>query len=84
MFYDCNSFLFIQNQSIASPIAVIYYQEYETINDVLNTIQLQKNDVQCIVSGNSYVENSIDFGNAQYPTLFDYPDNEDILLFCVA
>jgi len=83
-YYSCNSFLLVQNEAITSPIAVIYYEEYETINEVLDIIHSQKNDIQCIVSGSSDVENSTDFGNAQYPSLFDYPDKEDILLFCVA
>ena len=83
-YYDGNSFLLTQNQALASPISVIYYEEYDKIIGVLNIIQLQKNEVQCIVSGSSDVVNSIDFGNTQYPTLFDYPDNEDILLFCMA
>jgi len=83
-FFDGNSFLLIQNQAMASPISVIYYEEYEKINDVSDKILLQKNDIQCLVSGNYIIENSIGFGKTQYPSLFDYPDNEDILLFCVA
>jgi len=83
-FYDANSFLLIKNQEIASPIGVVYYEEYETINDVLSTILFQKNNIQCIISKSSDVEKGIAFGNAQYPSLFDYPDKEDILLFCMA
>ena len=82
-FYDGNSFLLLQNPSLASPIAVIYYEEYETISDALNTIQLHKNEIQCVVSNDPAVENRIAFGETQHPTLFDYPDNEDILLFCM-
>ena len=83
-YYDGNSFLLTQNQALASPISVIYYEKYDKISDVLNIIMLQKNEIQCIVSECSDVVNSIDFGKTQYPTLFDYPDKEDILLFCMA
>jgi hypothetical protein len=83
-FYDGRSFLLIQNQSLSSPIAVINYEEYETINEISATIKLHKNDLQCIVSSVPDIEGSIDFGISQYPSLFDYPDNEDILLFCMA
>jgi len=81
--YDGNSFLLLQNTSLASPIAVIYYEEYETINEVLNMIQLLQHEIQCVVSKEVAIENRIFFGATQHPTLFDYPDNEDILLFCM-
>jgi len=80
--YDGNSFLLLQNSSLASPIAVIYYEEYQTVNEVLNRIQPHKNDIQCVVANDAAVDNGIFFGKTQHPTLFDYPDNEDILLFC--
>jgi len=81
--YDGGSFLLLQNPSLASPIAVIYYEEYEDINDVLNIIQHHKDEIQCVVSNDTAVENRVAFGKTQHPTLFDYPDNEDIMVFCV-
>ena len=83
-FYDGNSFLWVENASLASPISVIYYEEYEKTSEIIEEILCKKNDIQCIVSGDYIVENRIDFGETQYPTLFDYPDKEDILLFCVS
>jgi len=82
--YDGSSFLLIQNPSLASPIAVIYYEEYETKNEVLDIIKLHKNEVQCVVSNDYIIESCVAFGETQHPTLFDYPDNEDIFLFCMA
>jgi hypothetical protein len=81
--FDGGSFLLTQNQALASPIAVIYYEEYETLNEVKEKLNLLKNEIQCVVANNSLVENCVVFGETQYPSLFDYPDNEDILLFCV-
>lgn len=82
-FYDGNSFILLQNKSFASPIAVIYYEEYENINDVSEIIHQHKNEIQCVVSGEYIIENEVAFGETQYPCLCDYPDNEDILLFCM-
>jgi len=82
--YDVNSFLLLQDSSLSSPIAVIYYEEYETTSEILNMIQLRKNEIQCVVSSNVAIENRISFGETQYPSLFDYPDNEDIFLFCIS
>jgi hypothetical protein len=83
-FYDGNSFLLLQNTVLTSPISVIYYEEYETIDEVLTQIKCSKNDIQCVVSDDPAVVNRIAFGETQYPSLFDYPDNEDILLFCIS
>ncbi|MCL1850919.1 MAG: acyl-CoA reductase [Bacteroidetes bacterium] len=82
-FYDGNSFLLIQNKSLASPISVIYYEEYEKISEVLEEISTRENDIQCIVSSDYAIENRISFGKTQYPTLLDYPDKEDIAYFCI-
>jgi hypothetical protein len=81
-FYDGNSFLLTQNSAIASPISVIYFEEYETLAEVLTVIQSRKNEIQCVVSNDPAVNKCVAFGETQYPSLFDYPDNEDILLFC--
>jgi hypothetical protein len=81
-FYDGSSFLLIHNSALASPIAVIYYEEYETIHEVLNKIRLHTNEIQCMVSRDSAVEDGITFGKTQVPSLFDYPDKADIMLFC--
>jgi hypothetical protein len=83
-FYDGNSFLFIQNQSLSSPIAVIYYEEYEKISEVIEEISAKKNGIQCVVSDDYTIEDCIAFGKTQHPTLIDYPDKEDILLFCIS
>jgi hypothetical protein len=81
--YDGGSFLLLQNQTLASPIAVIFYEEYEKNNDLSDMVQHHKNEIQCVVSKDSAIESRIAFGETQHPTLFDYPDNEDILLFCM-
>ena len=83
-YMDGDSFLLLQNQSFTSPIAVIFYEEYETMNEMLNNIQLHKNEIQCIVSKDIAIVTRVAFGEAQHPALWDYPDDEDILLFCVS
>jgi len=81
--YDGNSFLLLQNSSLVSPIAVVYYEEYKTINEVLDTLFLHKDEIQCIVSNHLAIENCVSFGGTQFPNLFDYPDNRDVLSFCL-
>ena len=81
--YDGVSFLLLQNPSLVSPLAVIYYEEYDTINDVLHTILLHEDEIQCVVSNAPTIGNCVSFGETQFPALFDYPDHEDTLLFCL-
>jgi len=83
-FHDGHSFLMVQNGSCNSPIAVLFYEEYKSIGEVTEYILFNKNVIQCVVANDIWVENRIPFGTAQLPSLFDYPDNEDTMLFCVA
>jgi len=82
-YYDGNSFLMTQNPSWASPISVIYFEEYETVTEIFTSLQAHKNEIQCVVSNDLIFEKRVAFGETQYPSLLDYPDNEDILLFCI-
>jgi len=82
--YDGTSFLLLQNTALASPVSVIYYEEYEKISEISEKIQTLKNEIQCVVSNDYAIENNIGFGKTQHPSLFDYPDKEDILLFCIS
>ena len=83
-FYDGASFLIVQNHTLSSPIAVIYFEEYDKKEEVLKKIQWHENEIQCLVSRDITIENSIPFGETQYPTLFDFPDKADIMLFCIS
>jgi hypothetical protein len=83
-YMDGNSFLLLQSPLLVSPISVIYYEEYETTDELLSMIQLHKDEIQCVVSKDVAIENCVAFGEVQRPALWDYPDKEDILLFCVS
>jgi len=80
-FFDGNSFMLVENQSLSSPVAVIYYESYDSLPNLLLEINRHTDRIQCIVTQNKSVENPVNFGNTQYPSLFDYPDNEDIMNF---
>lgn len=69
-----NEFLMIkENEEIASPIACLNYEFYERKDDLLKQLQLQSEEIQCIVGVD------IPFGNAQKPELMDYADGVDTL-----
>jgi len=80
-FIDGNFFLLSKNKNLVSPISCIYYEEYDGFEALRSALHVNKNKLQCIVSRNGWHENSIAFGMAQYPDLWDYADNIDTMEF---
>jgi hypothetical protein len=78
---DNGGLLAKQTQEIVSPISVIYYEYYTDLNDLAIKLQFLYNKIQCIVSEDGWYEGSVPFGKAQLPTLNDYADGVDTMLF---
>jgi hypothetical protein len=76
-----NGFVILQqNKNLVSPIAMLYYEFYDQLED-LKTELLQLNDkIQCIVS-NEDIPGKIKFGKAQKPDINDFADNIDTMEF---
>lgn len=78
-----NEFLTIkEDSSYASPIASVFYEYYDDLNDLKSRLETEKDQIQCIVS-NNLIKNSIDFGQTQKPNLWDYADNVDTIAFLI-
>jgi len=76
-----NGFLTIkEDNSYASPISSVFYEYYDSIEDLQIRLQSENEQIQCIVS-NNLVPNSINFGETQKPNLWDYADNVDTVSF---
>jgi hypothetical protein len=76
-----NGFLMIkEDESYASPIATVFYEYYETPEQLKNKLNQQKDAIQCVVS-NGFIENEIAFGHTQKPQLWDYADDVDSIEF---
>lgn len=76
-----NGFILLKESDLmVSPIAVLYYEIYEEAKlDALLSANREK--IQCIVSNHGWYPDTIDFGNAQCPSLGDYADGVDTLSF---
>ncbi len=75
-FYMTNgSVLLIENISLFSPISQLNYEYYTNKNSLLSSLY-DNHEIQCIVG-----QDHIPFGQAQYPTLFDYADKTDTMAF---
>ena len=69
------------DESLGSPVGVIYYQHYSDLNVVNEYIDRHNEQLQCIVSSNLSIPNSIGFGQTQNPLLTDYADGIDTINF---
>lgn len=69
------------DDSLGSPVGVLFYQYYTDLDAVKDYISINKNQLQCIVSSIDEIENSIAFGETQNPKLNDFADGIDTLKF---
>jgi len=80
-----NGFLLLKKDThIASPLAVVFYEEYDNAAALQDTLLKKQEEIQCIV-GTSKLSgiNTIPFGQSQKPALSDYADGIDVLEFLV-
>jgi len=76
-----NGFLMIkEDSSFGSPIATIFYEYYNDLEDLKLNLITNAEHIQCVVS-NGVTENSVAFGQTQHPQLWDYADNVDTIAF---
>ncbi len=73
-----NGFLILKkDESFGSPIATLFYEEYEDEKDLQEKLQQNKENLQCVVGRKA----EVDFGQTQQPKLWDYADGVDTLKF---
>lgn len=76
---DTGFVLLNENTAITSPIGVVNYEYYSEINSLKQSLKSNSDQIQCIVSNE--FSNSIPFGKAQEPELYDYADQVDTMAF---
>ncbi len=78
---DNNFVMLKEDQSLTSPVGVVYYEFYNSIEEVVEKIQERAHEIQCVVSSSENIPNSLNFGEAQQPQLWDYADGIDTVDF---
>jgi hypothetical protein len=76
--FDNNFLLLKKDEKIASPLGVMFYEEYESIDALKQLLESKRDEIQCIVSKTAF-PNALPFGKAQHPELWDYADGVDTL-----
>ena len=76
-----NGFLMLkEDTSYASPIATLFYENYESLESLTKKLNQDASKIQCIVS-NQLSDNHLAFGSTQTPQLEDYADGVDTVDF---
>ncbi|MBX2896185.1 MAG: acyl-CoA reductase [Cyclobacteriaceae bacterium] len=83
-FFDSGFVLLTESANLVSPISVVFFERYRDQTDLQQKIQSHTEKLQCIVSANGWYPNSVAFGKAQQPAVWDYADNIDTLKFLTA
>ena len=94
--YDYNRAIYLMNQTefkengimimkediaYASPVSVVYYENYSDIKMVKKRLQNDTEMIQCVVSKEGVIKDAVNFGETQKPKLNDYADNIDTVEF---
>lgn len=81
-----NGFLLLkESEGLASPLAVLYYEYYDTIADAEAIINANSEKIQCVVciSPLKLANQVVSPGQSQQPQLWDYADGVDTMDFLV-
>lgn len=77
-----NGFLLLkEDKRIASPLAVVYYEEYENIQEAEKELSAHEEGIQCIIATLDLSMKALPFGQSQRPGLWDYADGVDTMVF---
>lgn len=80
-FWDNNFVMMKEDESLFSPLSVINFSRYSSLDDVKAFIAENNENIQCVVAKDELDLESIPFGEAQNPGLDTYADNVDTMKF---
>jgi hypothetical protein len=79
-----NGFLLLkESQDLVSPLGVIFYEEYDSVASLRETLQNNASKIQATVGNTGKVEKEIPFGAAQIPSLDQFADEVDTMKFLI-
>ena len=80
VFLENGFFIIREDKGFSAPIACLHYEYYSSELELEVHLKENRESIQCITS-NMPFEEKIDFGSTQQPSLWDYADAIDTLLF---
>ena len=77
-----SSIILLEREETFSRMASLHYEYYSDLNMVMNKINNQALNIQCLVSNSSGIEGEkFSLGQAQFPELLNYADGVDTMAF---
>lgn len=78
-----NNFLILkEDKNLNSPVGTIFYEYYKNLDSLKEKIIKNKRKIQCIISKIKFKTiETIDFGMSQFPDIFDYPNEKNVIEF---
>jgi len=80
-FIDTGDMIMTENNALSSPVAVIFYEQYQDLTLLPDQLDEIDSQLQCIVCHKKMKEHWVLPGTAQHPELWDYADRIDTLNF---
>lgn len=80
-FWDNNFVMLKEDDKLFSPLSVINFSRYESLDDVKVFMAENEENIQCVVAKEELEMDAIPFGEAQNPGLDTYADNVDTMKF---
>lgn len=80
-FWDNNFIMMKEDEKLFSPLSVINFTRYSSLDEVKNFIEENEKEIQCVVAKKDLNLDSVNFGEAQNPGLDTYADNVDTMKF---
>jgi hypothetical protein len=80
-FLDNNFLIIKQSDDLHSPVGVLYYEEYDSIEGLTAKLKALEPELQCIVTNIGLSVSKYPIGTSQCPTVFNFADNVNTLAF---
>ena len=79
--FDTGFMLVRRSEAFTSPIATLYYEEYENLEQIIAFLNQNIEQLQCVVGNVEGVPLKVNFGQTQQPELWDFADGVDTMKF---
>lgn len=81
-FFDSEFVLLKESADLSSPVAVLHYQTYESLDELMQYLESESENIQCVVSQMDIpIAFRVPPGKSQAPELWDYADRIDTMEF---
>ncbi|MBP7173521.1 MAG: acyl-CoA reductase [Cloacibacterium sp.] len=81
LFWDNNFVMMKEDQKLFSPLSVINFSRYKDLEEAKSFLLQNEKEIQCVIAQPELGLDSLNFGEAQKPSLDTYADNVDTMEF---